>query len=331
MKKFRFITMALMAMFMASCTNEEIATPEQEPEYVTVNLGVTGEYLDLSDSPLATRTTTTTDTYGINVYTVTGSGTEQYAYGLFTSLENVNIKLLKNQKYKFEVGIYVNDKVTLDIDGAAWGGKYFSGNRMATIDDSFKYGNNSVDNDLNYLSSKEYDFYYGELTNYTPTDNGTVEIGTKRTVYGAHLIAEGLSEGSLNVTARCSFPSIDGGFNVNLTEAVPEYNGIYCFGDVRNAWYGTLEKVEEPPVNYYTTKQLTIKWTKDDGSETPLGTFDVTFKRNIKTKIRIKVTDPGVQNGIVITREETPMTDDENEYVIEGGEITVVPVTTTPQ
>lgn len=172
--------------------------------------------------------------------------------------------------------------------------------------------------------------FNGELTDYTPADNGSVEIGTKRTVYGAHLIAEGLSEGSLNITARNSIGP-NGGFYVNLTEAVPEYNGIYCFGDVRIAWFGTLEKVEEPPVNYYTTKQLTIKWTKDDGSETPLGTFDVTFKRNVKTKIRIKVTDPGVQNGIVITREETPMTDDENEYVIEGGEITVVPVTTTPQ
>ena len=151
-----------------------------------------------------------------------------------------------------------------------------------------------------------------------------MEIATKRTVYGAHFVAEGLTEGNLHI-------DVSNIYTVNLTNNNPEYNGIYCFSNIREAWYGTLEKVEEPPVNYYTTKQLTIKWTKDDGSETPLGTFDVTFKRNVKTKIRIKVTDPGVQNGIVITREETPMTDDENEYVIEGGEITVVPVTTTPQ
>lgn len=159
MKKFRFITMALIAMFMGSCTNEEIATPEQEAEYVTVNLGVTGEYLDLSDSPLATRTTTTTDTYGINVYTVTGSGTEKYASGLFTSLENVNIKLLKNQKYKFQVGIYVSDKATLDT-GGAWGGKYFSENRMATINDSFRYGDYFVDNEgVTFRGGKEYDYF----------------------------------------------------------------------------------------------------------------------------------------------------------------------------
>lgn len=329
MKKFRFITMALMAMFMASCSNEEIATPEQEAEYVTVNLGVTGEYLDLSDSPLATRTTTTTDTYAVNVYTVDGDTEQAYAGGLFTSLQNVKIKLLKGKKYKFVVKIYVNDQLSLGGPDINNNTDFYSLNWMDYVRNEFKYGWGYSD-----PFGSEYDFFYGEVTNYTPTENGIVEIGTKRTVYGAHLIAEGLSEGFLNIIARGSTPSPDGGFNVNLTEAIPEYNGIYRFGNVRDAWFGCTEHDENGNlalVNYYTTKQLTILWTKDDGSETPLGTFDVTFKRNVKTKIRIKVADPGVQNGIVITREETPMTDDENEYVIEGGEITVVPVTTTPQ
>ena len=323
MKKFRFITMALIAMFMASCSNEEIATPEQEPEYVTVNLGVTGEYLDLTDSPLATRTTTTTDTYRVSVYTVEGYQEQAYASGLFTSLQNVKIKLLKGKKYKFQVGIYIDDELYLeniDPDNI----NFYSGNWGNYINTKFGYGG--------YASPPfplphkfEYDFYYGELTDYTPAENGTVEIATKRTVYGAHFVAEGLTEGNLHI-------DVSNRYSVNLTNGNPEYNGIYCFSAIREAWIGRYESADAvQPVNYYTTKKLTIKWTKDDGSETPLGTFDVTFKRNVKTKIRIKVTDPGVQNGIVITREETPMTDDENEYVIEGGEITEVPVTTTPQ
>lgn len=314
--------MALIAMFMGSCTNEEIATPEQEAEYVTVNLGVTGEYLDLSDSPLATRTTTTTDTYYVSVYTVDGDTQLDYASGLFTSLQNVKIKLLKGKKYKFTVGIYVNDQLHFVNDETV----LFSSIWFGHVTNEFSYGNarESIPTEQRF----EYDFFYGELTNYTPTENGIVEIYTKRTVYGAHFIAEGLTEGTLNIDVKSNSYFY---YNVELTSAASEYNGIYRFRNIRDAWYGTLEKAEEPPVNYYTTKQLTITWTKDDGSETPLGTFDVTFKRNVKTKIRIKVTDPGVQNGIVITREETPMTDDENEYVIEGGEITEVPVTTTPQ
>lgn len=327
MKKFRFITMALMAMFMSSCSNEEIATPEQEEEYVTVDLGVSGEYLDLSDSPLATRSTTTTDTYGIDVYTIAENGAEQpYANGLFSSLQNVKIKLLKGKEYTFKVGIYVNDKVTLDPPYGAFGGNYYSENRMATIDEDFYYGINGENNAKNPGFGYMHDYFYGELAGYTPTEGGTVNIPTKRTVYGAHFIAEGLTEGTLNINVQTLY-------NVELTSILSEYNGIYCFSDIWSAWFGTYETTANAPtlVNYYTTKKLTIKWTKSDGSETPLGTFNVTFKRNVKTKIRIKVTDPGVQNGIVITREETPMTDDDKEYVIEGGEITEVPVTTTPQ
>lgn len=328
MKKFRFITMALIAMFMSSCSNEEIATPEQEAEYVTVNLGVTGEYLDLSNSPLATRTTTTTDTYAVSVYTVEGNQEQAYASGLFTSLQNVNIKLLKGKKYKFTVGIYVNDQLSLGGPDINNNTDFYSPNWMNYVNNEFSYGYIGGYGSPN-ACGYEYDFFYGELTDYSPIENGTVEIATKRTVYGAHYIAEGLTEGTLNIDVKSKYYiSL---YNVELTSNASEYNGIYRFSHIRDAWYGTLEKAEEPPVNYYTTKQLTIKWTKDDGSETPLGTFDVTFKRNVKTKIRIKVTDPGVQNGIVITREETPMTDDENEYVIEGGEITEVPVTTTPQ
>ncbi len=85
--------------------------------------------------------------------------------------------------------------------------------------------------------------------------------------------------------------------------------------------------------NYYATKTLTISWTKDDGLVLPLGEYSVTFKRNVKTTIRIKVKDQSdITNGIIITREEAAMTDDENEYVIEveDGTITEVPVTTVP-
>ena len=75
MKTLRFLGTALIATFICvACSNEEIVPEEQEAKYVTVDLGVAGEYLKVSESPLDTRTSTTTDTYGINVYTVTASG-----------------------------------------------------------------------------------------------------------------------------------------------------------------------------------------------------------------------------------------------------------------
>lgn len=307
MKKFRFITMALMAMFMASCSNEEIATPEQEPEYVTVNLGVTGEYLDLSNSPLATRTTATTDVYGINVFSIGEGGiNDNYAYGRFSSLTDVKIKLLEGKKYKFEVGIVENSY------------SFFgSSDNKFSYDDSYRLPLMAWDG-----LKRGFDYYYGQSNDYTPTKNGTAEIATKRVVYGAHFIAEGLTEGSLSV----GFPG------VNLTPTNPENNNIYVCDAVRAAWEELDASMMHMP---YTEKRiLDIKWTKDDGFLEPLGQYSITFRRNVKTTIRIKVKDKSdISNGIVITREEAPMTNDDKEYVIEveDGTITEVPVTTTPQ
>ena len=352
MKKFRFITMALMAMFMGSCSNEEIATPEQEAEYVTVNLGVTGEYLDLSDSPLATRTTSTLkDLIGIQVYTISDNNTEtRYAWGVFTSLEGVKIKLIKNLKYKFETSIIVDGYGCTEHLGHEVG---HSNTCMGFYHPSYPVGTDfTYSSDFNlpnfkytqkagsFGDSYKHDRFYGEMAEYTPNENGTVEIATKRTAYGTHYVAEGLTEGHLDIKVSSpSWGGVESLYTVKLTSAKLEDNSIYTFHEVKSAWDGIHYPLWDEETQtaipawkeYYITKQLTIKWIKDDGSETPLGTFDVTFKRNVKTKIRIKVTDPGVQNGIVITREETPMTDDDKEYVIEGGEITEVPVTTTPQ
>lgn len=316
MKAFRFISMALVAVLMCvnftSCSNEEIA-PKEEDKYVTVDLGVTGEYLEVSEMPLATRTITT-DTYGINVYTINDDGTPQfYACGLFSSLNNIKIKLLEGQKYKFEVGVYVNDEISEIAPGAS---DYFSYGMLSVIDTDFRY--NSGNLNLHQLSNIEHDYFYGELDEYSPVENGHVEISTKRTVYGAHFIAEGLNEGTLKIHVT----AVSGAsYSVNLTDENPEYNGVYCFGSPWSAWKGVNGG------NYYTTKYLGVYWTKDDGSETPLGTFDVTFKRNVKTTIVIKVADSSQQNGIVVTKEETRMVEDENKYVIEGGTITEVPVT----
>ncbi|MBR5480485.1 MAG: hypothetical protein IKU85_02135 [Bacteroidaceae bacterium] len=317
MKKFRFITMALIAMFMASCSNEEIATPEQEPEYVTVNLGITGEYLDLSDSPLATRSSTTTDVYGINVYSIGEGGSGDYAFGYFSSLTDVKIKLLEGKKYKFEVGIIANDEVyTIDDNGP-----YFSPIFCQSIKNEFSYSGCSSLNNWQ-CAVLGIDYYYGQSNDYTPTKNGTAEIATKRVVYGAHFIAEGLTEGSLSV----GFPG------VNLTPTNPENNNIYVCDDVYAAWEELDASMMHMP---YTEKRiLDIKWTKDDGFLEPLGQYSVTFRRNVKTTIRIKVKDKSdISNGIVITREEAPMTNDDKEYVIEveDGTITEVPVTTTQQ
>ena len=78
--------------------------------------------------------------------------------------------------------------------------------------------------------------------------------------------------------------------------------------------------------NYSATKKLTVSWTKADGSVVPLGTFSVTFERNVKTTVKIKAEEAGSSNGITVVKENVPMVDDDKEYQISGGTVTEVPV-----
>ena len=322
MKTLKMFGIALMAVLvclnLTSCNKEDNPITPEGDEYVTVGIGVTGEYLEISDTPLGTRATTTADTYGINVYAVAENGNETlYATGCFTSLSNLKVKLLQNQKYRFEVGIGVDDNF---IEGG-----YYSTFFGEYIGADFDYTPTS-DISLRYLYDYKHDYFYGELWNYTPSVDGSIEIETKRVVYGAHYIAEGLTEGSLTVKINREYGSSL--YSEILTPEEPESDKIYMFSRIWDAWNGLLDVESGVIYNYSTTKLINITWTKDDGSSTPIGTYAVTFKRNIKTTIRIKLEDLGLQNGIVITREDTPMSGDDNEYVIEGGEITEVPVTT---
>ncbi len=323
MKTLRFLGTALIATLMCvACSNEEIVPEEQEAKYVTVDLGVTGEYLKVSEMPLATRATITSDTYAIKVYTLETNGTEKtYASGLFTSLSNVKIKLLEGQKYSFKIGIFIDDQISEWEEGL---GEYYSnGFDRFNVDLGFQY----LSGGPLYPESNELDYYYGELAEYTPTEGGTVNIETKRVVYGANFIAEGLTEGRLDITVEkpgcCSN-------RVLLTDEKTEYDGVYRFCNPQNAWKGILDAATGTYANYYDNMTLILKWTKDNGYVMDLGQYTVTFKRNVKTIVKININDKtDVSNGIVVTRREEAMTNDDNQYVIEveDGTITEVPVT----
>ena len=210
MKTFRLIGMALVAMCLcmnfASCSNEDMVAPEdpQEEKYVTVGLGCTGEFLEFSDSPLSR--TTTEELYGVQVYALTPNGSDYYeetgeevihyestpyAYGMFTSLEDVKIRLLEGHKYKFEVSIVIDPfKYTLDsYYQNHWFGKEYTeylntyGSEFAYTSSSYLYIT-SISSWINNVTQYPYDRYYGELDEYTPQESESVEINTKRVAYG---------------------------------------------------------------------------------------------------------------------------------------------------
>jgi len=307
MKTLRMFGMVLMAVLMcvnfAACSSEE-AEPNFS-EKVTVNFDFTGHLLDIQDTPLGRAASD--DLYGIQVYTITNTGDKlPYAYGCFTSLENVTLDLIKSQKYKFEATVIIEGYENASLAGDfSWND--FKDEVMGKF--TYKTTTKIEPGSIGSYANLPYDRYYGILEEYSPTENGTVTIDTKRMSYGIKFIAENMNNGYLTI-------AYDYGANktVNLTTDAPTHEQIYTI-------YATLSNVYKFYDTYSTTISATITWKQnDDDTGTPLGTFSITIKPNVKSVVKINVSSIGTtSNGITILTEETDMI--EEEYTIENGEL----------
>ena len=310
-------------MLFTACS--EAGTNEQptptEPEYVTVSLGL-NVGLDYGYEPLS-RAEENNDLYGIQVYSTPVPATEnaewaKYAYGLFDTTDNLTIKLIRGYEYKFEATMVKDGKNKVDktnYDNITRYERPFSHqstphNFTSTpLSESFIYG--SLGLGLGhplYAKYQNVERYYGELEGYIPGDNdskATIEL--KRISFGVKYIAKGdyAENGTLEIFME-DVPQL----NINLAES-NEVSEIYTFRDVRAAW------LDE---NYTETASVTLRIAYSDGTTAPLGTHDITFKRNTTTVVNVDLTvgaDSGV--GFVVTDGgEMPQGD---EITIKDGEI----------
>jgi hypothetical protein len=318
MKTVRMIGLALFAILLCvnftSCSSNDDVEPDapQKPKEYVVSLGFTGE-ISVSESPLSRASGN--DLYGIQVYScpnLEGSTTySYYAKGLFDDTSLMTLKLLEGYKYKFVATMVVDGKNQICYNGC-----YLSPfNEELT--NSFTYsltdyifgldrGTTTLVNSLECKIPKV-DRYYGETTDYIPAENSNVIINMKRTVFGAKFVADNLEEGTVSI-------SMKNATKVEITHPKTESEGIFTFSNVGDAYAND---------EYTETISTEIIWTKADGVVVPLGTHNITFKRNVLTTITIKVADATIENGIGITidDEEKNMGEGDN-LTVENGEIT---------
>ena len=321
MKRF-FLSLAVVGMLFTACS--EVGTTEQpntpaEPEYVTVSLGL-NVGLDCEYEPL-TRAEENNDLYGIQVYSTPIPATEnaqwtEYAYGLFDTTDNLTIKLIRGYEYKFVARMVKDgkDKVSQWGDGS-YGFPFHhrdkNGNGDYTpLSTSFIYSLLGMpflggSTDLGYHNAES---YYGELEGYIPGDNdskATIEL--KRVSFGAKYKVTGdyAENGTLEILMEKA-PQL----NLNLAES-NEVSEIYTFMHARDAW------LDE---NYTETASVTLRIAYSDGTSAPLGTHNITFKRNTTTVVNVDLSvggDSGV--GFVVT--ESGEMPEGSEVTIKDGEI----------
>lgn len=314
-----------------------------QPEVYTVKLGMAGEILDITEEPL-TRAAGD-DLYGIQVYSCPAN-TETttwtyYAYGLFDDIENAEIKLLNGYVYKFVATMVVNGKNKLWTSNS---GKYYapfniSGNTSdheASANNTFYYessiymlGFAKGYSWLDTSNSESFDIpnterYYGELLDYEPVEGGKAFIEMKRVSFGAKFIAQG------------NFKKTGGTLTINMNDAPliemvaqqgdtqeHKYEDIYTFSDVDGAYADD---------KYTETISINMNFTKDDGVVIPLGKHDITFRRNKKTVVTIKLTENTTGSALGFSIDSTESIDlnnmtEEGNVTVEDGTVTETPVT----
>ena len=305
------------AICFAACGGDENSipgvTPDEPnttPKEFLVSLGFSGEITSIEESPLSRAAIN--DLYGIQVYSspTSSDNYKPYAYGLFDSKDGMVIKLLEGYKYKFVSSMVVDGKQKISSYESSYDHpfkrsglstklenkfNYDSGKEMGYLDDGYTnllglFGNFDHPNIMRY---------YGEATDYVPTANGSVSINMKKVVFGAKFITEGFTEGTLYIKLKDA-PTLQLVFPQTEVEDIFTFENKYPSG---NRW----------TADTYTENILvSISWQKNDGAIVPLINKEVTFKRNIKTTITVKVNDSSVNQGLNITEEKNELQPGEN-------------------
>ena len=308
--KAKYILQILPLLFvlgMTSCSKEESTSAEEAKEY-NVSLKFNGE-ITTADTPL-TRGTATNDLIGVQVYQ---DGT-QYAYGLFDNIEDININLFSDHKYKFVVTVVKDGKNKIS---SAYGDVVSPSCPLNNQRDVFTYLKNEFTyTDKNYYvglgsgysytkygdySYPETDRFYGEVDNYTPTENGSLTIDLKRTAFGLKYEVSGVTDGTVSVkienTSRIFFE------NTEITSEYESEEKIFTFSDVYSAWkYAN---------NYTESITVSATWARGVGITENLGSKTVQIKRNAMNIIRLKLGSVDYDGNIGIEVEEEADMDEE--------------------
>jgi hypothetical protein len=305
--KHSFILFSAIALCCTAACNKMPQTSEEDPEYITLSLGVSGTG--------ETKATATANLYGINVYydsAKDGNIDAHYAYGVFDNIEDMKVTLLKGYHYRFACTLVKNGKNILYC--GQYGGNTFSGyakpfqraNSASTAlsnkflyksdDDDYLSGIGSGTATLKTTAGYEdkdmpsLERYYGEVTDYTPVTGGVVTIPLKKTVFGVRFIIEPVPEGTL--TASC------GGLLSGTSspgKQIDSGSRIYSFSDVRGCWLAD-DYTMNATVNWTFTSSV---FSQYNHSSSRL----VTFRRNMLTTVTVSYTPDNASAQIAFNEE----------------------------
>ena len=304
---FLFLPILLSTGIFTCCNSVPDITIEDEPEFITLSLGVAGAG--------ETKGESTSNIYGINIKYDSkkdGSINSYYAYGLFDNTDDMTVQLLKGYHYSFICTMVKDGKNVLYC--GQYGNNTFNGYAMpflsvsgsTALGNRFIYKNEDDDyltglgtgtatlkttSGYDELSYPQIQRYYGEYSNYTPNSGDIVVIPLKKTVFGLRLIIEKVPEGKLQ--ASCS-DLLSG--NSTSDSTYDSGTHIFSFNDVRGCWASD---------NYSLSLSTTWSFTSSVFNQwNQSGQRALTLKRNVLSTVTVSYSPDNASGSVGIIEEE---------------------------
>lgn len=180
-----------------------------------------------------------------------------------------------------------------------------------------------------YKQYPETDRYYGETTDYIPTEGGVVSIEMKRCVFGMKLNVTGVTDGSLTIffdENNGSSTSYSDAYIVikDITSDYVAEENIYTFEDIYQCWSDAMLSN-----TYYKNMYMHILWKRENSVTQTLETKQVSFKRNVLTTVNINLNGALDENGFNLDIESGEMTDENADFEYDAGDMEDTPVEPT--
>ena len=312
MKKLMYF---LAAALLLGCAREEQMNQEElplTPKVYHVNLAFAGEVaneVEVSRDPLSKAgEVDTNDIYIINVYhkPPLESGYSKYAYGVFDRLENMSLDLYEGTLYQFKATLIKDgkDKLKMYYDNTFhWGGD----NKTAELENQFIIGDWDFvsydadrgpiyvkinDVDVEYQKMPKWIRYYGELTDYEPSENAIVSINLFKAICGVKINVTGLTEGTLN-------------FNMNYASGITIQSDSLYTPDViyqcaNGVSLGSMITAINNSESYRIRNRTSITWTDATGSRSvKILDEEITYTRLERTIFNVTLKQGAVEQGNV--------------------------------
>lgn len=319
-----------LSILLLSCSKNESENdkkPNDDNNMVTVSLGLTGDILEVEETPLS-RAVETADIYGVQIYSSPKDedNYEPYGSGIFLDKSKMQVKLFKDRKYKFEMTVFPNG----EIEGGVLTGYKGPFTGYTEITDSIRYSEYELgqlgQSGVSYGGGVPWthpliDRYYGKLMNYVPTENSNVNVDLKRVVAGLTFNIKGLTnQSALKIEIEKS-PTIeikgDGTANEMIYNSLIGLSGEKIVDEYDRCYF--TDKWFENPVD-----EVPFKFTWTNGERTESFTQTVTLKRKMNYTFQITIPETFlVNNGITITEEDKTWDDDVTVDNIYFGNLTI--------